>query len=180
MIHDVGVELQAALVALGCPLKVVDREARKPAGTVGPERIVIEFDGSDSFSASRSQHRNPEHRFTRSVGAKLTIYAVSSRAGAAEFEHTRKAEHALDLVLVALDNVARTRRVAWTPTGGGFVQPEDLEGSERRGGAVYELTFTIDRAVTVRTWTGDAAEEVTVGTDVEIVNEAPTVALNGA
>jgi hypothetical protein len=162
MIREIGVELQAALRAKLCPVRVVDREQTNPAA-FGRERIVIEHDEGDSFVAPRGSRANPKHRFTRTMGAKVTIYAQSTGAGALEFEHRRRAEHILDLVLVALDDIARKRKNAWTPTGGGFVIPEALEDSERHGGAVYELRFTFDRAVFEQTWAGDIKPEATVG-----------------
>jgi hypothetical protein len=162
VIRELSLELQTALRAKGCPVVVLEREATTTA-TFGRERIVIEHDeGGDTFGPVRGAHVNPKHRFTRKVGGKITIYAQSTRAGALEFEHRRRAEHILDLVLVALDDVAKLRRNAWTPTGGAFIRPADLETSERLGGAVYEMKFTIDRAVYVQTWTGDIQPEATL------------------
>lgn len=163
MIHELGVELQAALVALGCPLPVVDGPENTKSTTYARERIVLEHDEKgDSFGPVRTQHRNPKSRMTRIMGVKATIYAKHPYAGALEFEHRRRANHALDLVLVALGNAAAARHNVYTPTAGRFITPEDLAGSERVQGAAYELTFTIDRAVEARTWAGAAGEEVTV------------------
>lgn len=159
MIHEIGVELQAALRAKGCPFVVLDRESTK-ATTWGRQRIVIEHDeGGDAFAPTRSQHKNPKHRMTRTIGAKLSIYAQSTKSGALEFEHRRLAEHVLDLVLVAMGDVAAVRKNAWKPGRGRFVTPEDLETSEKFGGAVYELAFAIDRAVEVRTYAYAAEPE---------------------
>ena len=153
MIHEIGKELQAALRAKGCPFSVYDREAMQTA-TFARERIVLEHAGDDRFSAVRSQHVNPKHRRTRSIGAKLTIYAQSSASGALEFEHRRRAEAVLDMVLVALDAVAAARHNAWNPTAGRFITPADFKETETYDGAVYELLFTFDRGVAVKTWAG--------------------------
>lgn len=163
MIHEIGVELAARLVVSGTPFPVVDGPESTKTATWGRERIVIERSGGDSFSAARSQHINPKHRRTRNIGGKITIYAQSPLSGATNFEHERRAEAVLDQVLVALDYVAAVRKNSWTPTGGEFVAPEDIKDSERRGGAVYELRFTFERAVMARTWANANRPEFTFG-----------------
>lgn len=180
MIHEIGVELQAELAAKGVPFRVVDGPEDTQTTTWGRERIVIERDEDrgDSFGPVKSQRANPKHRFTREIGAKITIYTQSTRSGAQGFEHFRRADHALDLVLVALDKVVRTRRNTLTISGGRFLRPADLENSERRGGAVYELTFTVDRAVYEQKWDGSIAGEWTV-TPGSIANTTKVSALGG-
>lgn len=159
MIHEICTELQLALLAKGCRFPVLDREPTTTT-TFGRERIVVEHDdGGDSFGPVLGQHKNPKQRMTRKVGAKATIYAQSPTAGALEFEHRRRAEHVLDLVLVCLDDVIRIRKNAWTPSGGKFVVPDDLAKSDAYAGAVYELKFSVDRAVNVQTWAGAARPE---------------------
>lgn len=165
MLHEIGRELDAALRAQGYPSpgKVLDRQDFQP--TAHRNAIVIEHDpdGGDAFGPVISQHVNPKQRMTRNIAAKITIYAKSSRAGAADFEHRRLAEHVLDLVLVAMGDVTAARKNTWTPTGGGFVTIPDLEGSERQGGAVYELTFTLGRGVFVQAFSGAIAAEANIG-----------------
>lgn len=163
MMHELIIELQAALRARGCPLPVVERESLATT-TWSRERIVVEHDeGGDSFGPVRGQHVNPKHRATRRVGAKIQIYAQSTKSGALEFEHRRRAEHVLDLVLVALSESATMRRSRIEFGRGRFVQPDDLDESEKFGGSVYELLFTFDRAVMVQTWAGDAQPTTTLG-----------------
>lgn len=159
MIHEVGRELEVRLRVKGCPLSVIDGPEGRGTTTGARERIVIEHDAGDRFKAPMSQHRNPKHVLTRSIACKITIYAQSGRAGAQPFEHRRRAEHVLDLVLNALEYVAKIRKNAWAPTGGAFIQPDDLVKSEIQVGAVYELTFEFDRAVQDRDWEYDAAPE---------------------
>lgn len=157
MIHEVGVELDTELRRKGCPLRVVDGPERREPNTFGRERIVIEHDPSgDSFGSKHLANVNPKTFLTRSIGVKLTIFAQSPNAGANEFEHRRRAEHALDLVLVAINRIASIRKNAWSPKSGRFVLPDDLSKTETAGGAVYELNFTFDRGVAERTWAGDA------------------------
>lgn len=181
MLHEIGLELQAALRARGCPLVVVDGPEDTKAATYGRERIVIEydFDRGDSFGPVRSQRANPKHRFVSDEGAKITIYTQSTKPGAQPFEQRRRAKHVRDLVLIALDEVARTRRNVLTLAGGRFVRPEALEGTERdSAGAVYELTFSVDRAVHEQRWDGSIAGEWTV-TAGSIASTTKVSALGG-
>lgn len=163
MMHEIGVELAARFAATKTPIPVVDGPEQTKTATWGRERVVIERSGSDSFDASRSQHINPKHRRTRTVGGKITIYAQSPLSGATNFEHERRAEAILDQVLVGLDYVAAARKNRWSPSRGQFVAPEHIKESERRGGAVYELQFTFDRAVIDRTWANEIRPEFTLG-----------------
>lgn len=161
MLHEIGVELGAALAAQGCPLRVIDGPEPTKTTTYARERIVIEHDDADGFVPTQSQHRNPKIRMVRNVAAKVTIYAQSPAAGAMEWEHTRRAEHVLDLVLVALDYVVSVRKNRWTIKGGGFVRPDDLAKSDTQGGAVYALTFAVERGVYEQKWNGDVRPQVT-------------------
>jgi hypothetical protein len=176
MLHEIGVELGAALVAQGCPLKVFDGPESTKTTTYARERIVLEYADSDSFSAPRSQHRNPKHRMTRNVAAKITIFAQSAAAGATEWEHYRRAEHILDLVLVAMEKVIVARKSAWNVGSGKFISPEDLKASESIGGAVYELAFTVERSVFEQKWNGSVKEQVT---DFAITSSDRIILANG-
>jgi len=183
MMHDIGKELAAQLAQQDCPFKVVDGPEATGTTTYARERIVVEYDeGGDRFGPPRSPRPNPKHIMTRSVGGKITIYAQSGYSGAKEFEHRRRAEHALDMVLVGMHKVARLSKNSWTPTGGKFIQPADLENSERPAGAVYELSFTFDRAVVDRTWAGDALPETIIdgGEDGIGVDTETHVSVNGS
>ncbi len=160
MLHEIGRELEAALIEKGCPFKVKDREAYKP--TAHRNVIVIEHTGGESFSPTTSQSENPKRYYVRNVGAKLTIYAQSTKAGAAEYEHRRLAEQVLDIVLVELRRVCNVRRMLPDIGGGRFVTIEDLAASETQAGAAYELTFTVARAVEDKAWDGSLAPEFTV------------------
>jgi hypothetical protein len=165
VIHEIGVELEAALKAKGCSMfPVADGPEATATTTFARSRIVIAHDeGGDAFSPVRSQSSGKaKHRFTRAIGCKITIYAQDPRAGARPFEHRRRAERVLDLVLVALAGIAATRKNALSVKGGRFVQPDDLAKSEEIGGAVYELLFTFDRAVIDRTWAGAERAEATL------------------
>lgn len=164
MIHDIGVALQAELRDLGyLSATVIDGPETTAQAGRGRERIVIEHDlGADTFSHARSQRPNPVHRATRGVATVLTVYAQSPKPAAQDFEHRRRAEHIVDLIIVALGNVAAATSPifnVWEPKGGGFVIHADLEGSPRWGGAVYDLRVEFSRAIKVQNWNREIADE---------------------
>lgn len=163
MIAAIAKELDDALRAKGVPLRVSMGPERTDTATPARERIVVEYDDSAGDSLSTApQHRNTAIKFVRLVGAKLTIYAQDSNAGAMDYEHRRRAEHALDLVLVALDGVVRGRRNTLAIRGSRFIRPDDLAQGKHFGGAAYELTFTVDRAVADTTWKNETTPTVTM------------------
>jgi hypothetical protein len=165
VIHEIGLELQAYLhsAAVKYPFSVVDGPENTQTTTGARERIVIERDpDGDTFDAPRSQTKTPKHLMLRNIGVKITIYAQSPAPGAAQFEHYRRAEHVLDLVLCGLYSVLRARKNEWTVTKGRFVTPEDFQGTEAIVGAVYELHLTIERAVFVQSWAYETAPTAAV------------------
>lgn len=164
MIHEIGVEIGAALAEQGCPIKVVDGPESTTPTTGARERIVIEHDedAGDTFTNVKSQHRNPKMRAIRNIGAKITIYAQAVNANAVHWEHRRRCEHILDLVYVALNLVLMTRQNGYRITKARFIQPADLKPSEQIAGAVYEITLTIERGVYEQTWKGEKQPEGTL------------------
>ncbi len=164
MIHEIGKELKARLVAYGCPIvTVVDGPEETTPTASARERIVIERTADPPATPVRGVHINPKHRMTRPCAAKVTIYAQAADSGAMPYEHRRRAEHVLDVVLVALDDVFRVRRNRWVDGGGSFVLPGDMAGTAKIGGAVYERALTFDRAIEVRTWAGAKRPELVMG-----------------
>lgn len=152
MMHELALELATELRSVGCPLPVVDGPEASSTATWGRERIVVEHATGDRFTAPLSQRPTPKHRFVRVVASKITIFAQSPRAGALLWEHRRRAEHVLDLVLCAMAKILR--RNQFTTGTGGFVDPPDAQGTQTRAGAVYELSWTMARAVIHQAWDG--------------------------
>lgn len=185
MIHDIGVEVAAHIAANGCPFPVIDGPEVRGTNTFSRERVVIEHDpAGDSFLPRHQTDRNPRTRLTRVVGDKITIYAQCPNKGANYWEHIYRAEHVLDMVLIALDVVAKKRANLFVPRSGKFVLPDDLKPSETPGGAVYELLFTFDRGVAHRTWAGGIlpTAEITAvapntGSGVTIVNSTEVISV---
>lgn len=165
MIYEIGQEVLTHLRAKGCStFQLVDGPETTKSVTYGRERIVVEAsDDGDTFGPVLGVKGNPRGVLSRLVGVKVTIYAQASNAGARPFEHRRRAEHVLDMVIVAFAHVCQQRgnRIAFVR--GKFVQPTDIANSETRGGAAYELLLSIDRGVTDRSWEGEAAPEATLG-----------------
>jgi hypothetical protein len=157
LIHEIGRDLEAKLRAKGCAFTVVDREEFKRTGWVS-NRIVIDETG-DTFGPARSQSINPRRYYTGNIGASIRVYAKSAKAGAKEFEHRRLARVVVDLCLVALRTIRAERKTGLAIGAGAFVEIEDLEGSSSKGGAVYDLAFTVERGVADRTFAGAIAAE---------------------
>lgn len=165
MMHDIAVALGTELASKKCPIKVIDGPEPTKTTTGARERIVVERDddAGDNFGPPRNPGGNPRRRFTRAVAAKITIYAQAVGAGSNHWEHRRRAEKVLDLVLVALAKVLSVRQVGYTLGRGRFVPIEDLQESESASGAAYELLLTVERAVFDQTWTDIDQPEATVG-----------------
>jgi hypothetical protein len=147
MIREIAAQLNAYLAALGVPYGV-------EYGPTGGETcwrdglISVERDErGDTFGPVQAVHRNPKLVTTRSVGVLIRIWTQTSKRGAAQWEHERRAERVLDFVLSGMAEIAATRGNTWTPQSGAFIVPEDLAASENAGGAVYELRGTFDRGV---------------------------------
>jgi hypothetical protein len=171
MIHEIGKELATALLARGAPFRVADPERTDPIGTARERVVLEEVDGGDTFGPVVSQHRNPRCVMTCTIAARLRIFAQDTRAGATSPDHQRRARAVLDQVLVALKNIMQARKApSWLPDRGGFAPIEDAAGTlaGSRSGALYELFFTVPRAVLDAPWTGTgelgaAAAEVEFG-----------------
>jgi hypothetical protein len=160
VIHEIAVDLRAALIAQGCPIPVVDGPETTDTAAWSRERIVVEHGDADAFDPPWSQNNGiSRRRMTRRMACKVKVYAQSALAGALFFEHRRRCDHILDLVLVALSGITYLRKghQAFLPDGGGYFDPPDLEDSKLRGGCAYELRFTFDRAIQEQTWDGDHA-----------------------
>jgi hypothetical protein len=163
LIHEIGVELAAQIGSKKCPFSVYDGPERRPTTTFGRERIVIEHDpNGDSFPPRHRADTNPRTRLSRAVGVKVTIYAQAATQGSIYWEHKRRAEHVLDMVLCGLDIVVKKRANILTFKSGKFVDPPDLKPSETPGGAVYELYVSIDRGVADRNWDGSIGPQATI------------------
>lgn len=187
MIHAIGVALEKNLRAKGCPFPVVDGpEDTKTAQTFARERIVIERFGGDAFVEANGTRgiavkRGPHNR---DLGVKLSIYARCPASGAMPFEHQDRADHVVDMLIVALHEVFASDelRARHALKSGGFVPLPDLAASERASGALYEMRFTVLRSTRELTWKGQGPDTVTVGAAsaegvVPIAN--PTMTVNG-
>lgn len=178
MMHAIALAVASHLRSVQCPIPVVDGPEPTESTTASRERVVIER-APDSFGPPRSQHRNPRHHYVRMVGAKVTIYAQSTKPGAMNHEHEERADAILAPVLVGLRYAAAARRVPLAVKGGQFVPIADLAKGAQPGakGAKYELEFSVGTAITETTFAGEAAPEATVGTNGLSIGSTTQVSL---
>lgn len=155
MIHEIGVELQAYFSSVGCPLPIIDGPEFHKTNTGARERVVIEEDpDGDQFLPRHRAGVQPTARLTRVQGMQITIFTQDPHKGALYWEHKRRADHVLDVVLIGLYNIAKTRKNELTFSSGKFVHPDDLKESEKPAGAEYLLKFKFDRGIFTRKWDG--------------------------
>lgn len=166
MLYAIARELHAALQAQHVPIPVVFGPDVVSVGI--DERIVMDYAGqnSDSIEGPTSQHFNPKMPLRLIQGGRIRIYARSPIDGAAWHDHTERAARVLSHVAAELDFIVKKRRnvLAFGPCG--FGRLEDEEGAEVTTGAIYDLTFTIDRAILRQSWEGDGLAEVAIGAGV--------------
>ena len=167
MIHEVAVNLAQQLAGRNVPIPVLDGPDRRLTTTFWRERIIVEHDpNGDSFAPTHIAGLRlgvpPRTLLTRSIGVRITIYAQNPNKGSPYWEHKRRAELILDMVLCALRTVGQVRQNWPGFRSGKFVDPEDLKASETPGGAIYELIVTIDRGVADRNWDGSVDPTVVI------------------
>jgi len=162
MIHEIARELRVLLDTAGVPMPVVDGPERTTSAVTPRERIVVErLRAPEQILAPKGANsRNPVHVLDRKLAAKITVYAQEPRAGAQHHEHVRRADRVVDSVLAALRQVLVARKNGAAEIGAGqLVELEDTKGTPVTNFAVYEIPFSVRRAVEVRTWAGAAATE---------------------
>ena len=167
MIYNIAKKLQDAIKAKGCPLRVVYGPEFPAPVAQTDSHIVMSMDrqAGDKFNPTRSQHLNPRVFHVRAVGAVIRIYACSPLAGAAVQDHERMANAVVDVIACALRVIAAASRMPINYTAAGFMTAEALQQTklDRWAGVVYEIKFTVDRAVQDTTYQGAVAEEATIG-----------------
>jgi hypothetical protein len=161
VIHQIAKDLGKYLASRGCGFPVYDKEATAPT-TWARNRVVVARGDEDKVGPPRFQSRNPKVHFIRTIPATITIFAQSTKTGAQEFEHRRVADNVVDMVLIALRSIAGTRKSGLAIVSSKRVPIDDLEKSERVGGYAHEIAFTIERAVSERTWAGAIQDEFEV------------------
>lgn len=166
MLFEISKEIAALFSAANCPYKIVYGPERSPS-TIAQSRVVIEYDrqGSDTTKAPKGRFANPPMVSLRSVACTCRIFAKSSLAGAGIHNHEREANALADLFLVAIHKVVRSRCSEYRITRAKFLSVDELKytGLETWPGAVYEISFEVDRGVFDTTWTGEKSTEATIG-----------------
>jgi len=175
MLYAIRNELEQAFKAQKVPVKVVYAFGSEPTKSVSEARervVLIEPIGNkrDKIESPVRAHLNPKHPALAVDAFVIRIYARSNLPAATPHDHAARARQIRQHVVSELDAIVRIRQnqIEWGAAG--FIEPVDGEGSTVWSGALYEMDLTIDRGTPRVTWAGDAAEEVTIGTDVTIVN----------
>lgn len=157
MLYEVHREVAAGLLAKGYSLPVVYRERTQAEGFES-DRVVLQHvrGNGDSFGAPVGPAQNPRAWGTVAAAASMRIYARDTQLGAAIQDHERLAWDYFQAAGAELWKALRRRRnrVDVERWAGGFIDPEAMEGTEVWGGAVYELTFPMERHLFDRTWEG--------------------------
>ncbi len=170
MIYAISQELATELKAQGCPLPVVYGPERMGAtgAALTTSRILIERDRDvgDKPGPGRARNANPRMVAIRAMGAVCRIFAQSTLTGARVQDHERLADLALDKIEVALYKVVTKRSTQWRISSAKLLGADELalRGIEVWTGVVYEMRFSVDRAVNDTTWAEVADAEATVGT----------------
>lgn len=168
MLFEIAQQLDAAIKAKGFRTPVIYTE-RGERASAAEDRIVVGHErsgGVERFGAVIGPGGNPRAVMTRVCAGVIRMYGQSTLPGAAIQDHERHVDQEMvDPVLCELWKILRRRRQIdpigeWT---GGFIEPEWMKGTEVWPGAVYELRFTVPRAVLDRTWEGVGRPTVTVG-----------------
>lgn len=173
MIFQLSQEVEAVIREKGCPFPVHYHERTK--ATAWRNAIVFDRVPDEKVEPPSGTSDNPKRHYQRRVGGKLTIYAQSTATGAKYFEHEFVADEVVDMALIALRKCGRVYGVQIT--GSRQIPLDDLEKSEVPAGVVHEITFTLARGVTERTWAGAIAPtfeiiegSITSRTDVRQAN----------
>lgn len=161
MISEICKELGTQLALVKCPFDVVDGPEDTDAIGFGKERVIVEYDGdgSDTFSPPLNPGAvGPQKkcRYVRTMALKVTVMAQSPKKGALYLEHRRRCELAVDLVVVALEQVAADRKNRFRPLTGKPWTPKDQEKSPTTAGYGYVLKCTFDRGVFAQTFKSEA------------------------
>ena len=168
MIYALSKAIGDLLAAQGCPFKVVYGPERAGA-FVNETRIVVERNrlGRDELAAPPSRPLNPKMIGIRWLACTATIYAQSSTPGANVWDHERIADQLVDLFTIALRKAVLSSTHRYTIASANFLPVEELQmlGIEQWPGVVYQLAFTVDRAVDDLPWSGEPAQEVTLGSN---------------
>lgn len=170
MLYEISKEVATELKAQACPIPVVygpERTASSAGVAIASSRIVFERDrrGGDRDGPGRGRMVNPKMVAVQTIGAVCRIFAQSTDAGARVQDHERVADLAWSLLRVALYKVMSKRKDPfWRITSMRLVSADELKlaGLEVWPGVVYEVLFSVDRAINDTTWTEAAKPEATV------------------
>lgn len=162
MIYQLARDCAAALVAQKFPVTVYcgpERVRRE-----GPDSHVVIFsrdtERGDSIEPPRGARRNARYVRRREMGVVVRVYARSNAAGARQHEHERECDLLVDGVIVALTELfASGHRAPFAPTEARYLSAEEAREAEIAASVVYQMRFTLPRAVERTTYAGEALPE---------------------
>lgn len=169
MIYELALDIGDRLAAKKFPVRVLyapegfQRQGFDPCITFERDRS-----GGDEIEPPRGFQKNPRKLATRQLGVIVRVYAKSSKEGAHEGDHERDCEQLVDALVSTLYEWTRAKRAAITYRRTGYIAAKDMGNPERWPGVVYELSFTIARAVFSEDYTGAAQP---TGTPTGIQNQ---------
>jgi hypothetical protein len=143
--------LDAALLAKDSPFRVTYGPERTTVAGGGVTRIVIDDAGPGADTGGAITSQNAQHNVGQyDLGFTMRVYARSPKTGARIQDHRTLARRIFKFAYGELNTIARQFSKGIAPSwSGGFVVPEDLEGSEVLSGALYEATLSIPDGIAV-------------------------------
>jgi hypothetical protein len=178
--------LRVELERRGVPYELVYGPERLRQSPRAKKHIVLERDrvGGDGLAAARTRPRNPQQSYRRGLGYVLRIFAdEATRGGATQEEHECEADRVVGQLIATIDTVVRAQlRTWWTYRSGRLLTAAELEEPQLQKwpGAVYELAFEVDSAVTDVGYDLAPADEATAGGPGGFTVEVGTPSLSGS
>lgn len=159
--------LVVALRAKGVPFPCEYAPTPVPA-TTGATRIQVQrdIDAGDTVAPGRARIGNPRMVGVRATAGIVRIFAKATVDHATRGDHEDLADRIVDAVHAEIHKIVRGWMTVWRVTRAGFVT--DVAVPDGWAGVVYELRFTVDRAVNDVSWVGDAAGEYVMAADTTV------------
>lgn len=167
MLAAITDQLRDKLSDRGVPYPVVygPERMRQTPSTTSHITVMRDRAVGDVFAGPKSNAQNPNVIQSLQIGAKCRIYAHSTKSGANVWDHERLADAVLDQVVLALRDIVTPRKNFWTLKTARMVTPAEAgePDLERWPGVIYELKFSVHRAVLDIDYAGESADEATMG-----------------
>jgi len=117
--------------------------------------------GAERLAPAAKATRNPQMLAVRHVPGTVRVFARSSLPGARELEHEACCDAIVDALIVAIYEWSSSQcagPIEWVEQR--LLDPSELGTGPLWPGAVFQLRFSVTRAVNVLTYEGSAIPEV--------------------